>query len=199
MRVFVLRARRAPVSADRFLAQVGGAAHVEIIAHTLQNALFLSKTHYPEVVVHVVLESSRDFSRTVTVDSEKLGDTGGFHEAALLRLVADALERGEKLGKEERVAVTAGVDVCAISFERLVARLAKDHPLYLLDRKGSDVRETSLAPDPCFILTDHVPMQNKSLGTLRRLGAQSISLGPRMLFASQCVVLLHNELDRRAM
>ncbi|HCD5132662.1 TPA: tRNA (pseudouridine(54)-N(1))-methyltransferase TrmY, partial [Vibrio parahaemolyticus] len=30
-----------------------------------------------------------------------------------------------------------------------------------------------------------------------RLGTEKISLGPKMLFASQCVVLIHNELDIR--
>ena len=31
---------------------------------------------------------------------------------------------------------------------------------------------------------------------LLRLGAEPISVGPKMLFASQCITLVHNELDR---
>jgi tRNA (pseudouridine54-N1)-methyltransferase len=42
-----------------------------------------------------------------------------------------------------------------------------------------------------------MPMPKKSFGTLERLGAEEISLGSTMLFASQCVLLLHNELDYR--
>jgi tRNA (pseudouridine54-N1)-methyltransferase len=40
-------------------------------------------------------------------------------------------------------------------------------------------------------------MPKTSFNTLKRLGAEKISLGPRMLFASQCVVLIHNALDLR--
>jgi tRNA (pseudouridine54-N1)-methyltransferase len=40
-----------------------------------------------------------------------------------------------------------------------------------------------------------MPMPKKSLNTLDRLGAEDISLGSTMLFASQCVVLIHHELD----
>ncbi|RYZ71345.1 MAG: tRNA (pseudouridine(54)-N(1))-methyltransferase TrmY, partial [Lysobacteraceae bacterium] len=37
----------------------------------------------------------------------------------------------------------------------------------------------------------------KTFGSLERLGAEKIALGSKMLFASQCVVLIHHELDLR--
>ena len=40
-------------------------------------------------------------------------------------------------------------------------------------------------------------MPRKTFNSLERLGAKKITLGPRMLFASQCVVLIHHELDQR--
>jgi len=197
MRILVLRARKAPVAARRFRAAVGADAHVEVIAHTLINALFYSRGHHDDVVIHVVLESSADYARTVAIDARELESTGGFHEAAMVHLVADALERSGALAKEELREVAPGVSVSAVGFERLVTRLAAEHPLYLLDRKGSDLRHTPIEADPCFILTDHLPMPRKSLNTLHRLNAQSVSVGPKVLFASQCIVLIHNELDRR--
>ena len=54
-----------------------------------------------------------------------------------------------------------------------------------------------LVPLPCFLLTDHIPMPRKVLPSLERMGAKKISLGPTMLFASQCVVLIHHALDQR--
>ena len=41
-------------------------------------------------------------------------------------------------------------------------------------------------------------MPKKILPSLERLGARKLSLGGTMLFASQCVVLIHHELDQRA-
>ena len=40
-------------------------------------------------------------------------------------------------------------------------------------------------------------MPKKVLPSLERMGARMLSLGPTMLFASQCVVLIHHELDQR--
>jgi tRNA (pseudouridine54-N1)-methyltransferase len=58
------------------------------------------------------------------------------------------------------------------------------------------MRDKTFTGSPCFLLTDHLPMPKKTFHSLGRLGAEKISLGPVMLFASQCVVLIHNELDR---
>ncbi|RZA11373.1 MAG: tRNA (pseudouridine(54)-N(1))-methyltransferase TrmY, partial [Lysobacteraceae bacterium] len=84
-----------------------------------------------------------------------------------------------------------------IAFERLVQELAADHQLFVMDRKGSPIREQAFEDKPCFLLTDHIPMPKKSFNSLERLGARKITLGSKMLFASQCVVLIHHELDQR--
>lgn len=76
-----------------------------------------------------------------------------------------------------------------------MGELAEDYQLYMLDKKGDFIRDIELAVNPCFLLTDHMPMPKKSFNSLKRLGAEKISLGPKMLFASQCIVLIHNELD----
>ena len=68
--------------------------------------------------------------------------------------------------------------------------------IHLLDRKGDDIREIDLAEDAVFILTDHIPMPPKQAKSLVNRGARAISLGPKMLHASQCVVLIQNEYDR---
>jgi len=75
--------------------------------------------------------------------------------------------------------------------------LAEDHPLFVMDRKGTPIHEQAIAGNPCFLLTDHIPMPKNTFHTLERLGAKKIALGSKMLFASQCVVLIHHELDQR--
>ena len=75
--------------------------------------------------------------------------------------------------------------------------LAEDHQLYVMDPKGTSIREQAFEGNPCFLLTDHIPMPKKTFHSLERLGAKKISLGSKMLFASQCVVLIHHELDHR--
>jgi tRNA (pseudouridine54-N1)-methyltransferase len=195
MRAFVLRARSAPTDSRQLLAAVGQGSHSEVLAHTLMNAIFVAQSHRSDVVVFLVLESTRDFSRTIRFDAGKITRIGGFHEQALLNKVATALDASQGMGKDEERPVEPGISVRTTSFEKLVAELAQDFQLYMMDKKGTFIRERQFEENVCFLLTDHIPMPKKSFNSLRRLGAHFISLGPRMLFASQCVVLIHNELD----
>lgn len=197
MRTFVLRARAAPTDSARLLASVGQEAHVEILAHTLMNAIFVAQSHRPDVVVYLVLESTADFSRSICFEANAMHEIGGFDEASLLGKIAKALDASRGMGKEESRPVESGVTVRTISFEKLVKELAEDHALYVMDPKGKPIREQAIAGKACFLLTDHIPMPAKTFNTLDRLGTTRISLGRTMLFASQCVVLIHHALDER--
>ena len=66
----------------------------------------------------------------------------------------------------------------------------------LLEQR-TPIGEQVFADRPCFLLTDHIPMPKKAIPGLERMGATKITLGPTMLFASQCVVLIHHALDQR--
>ena len=195
MRTFVLRARAAPTDSRLLLAEVGGDAHAEVLAHTLMNAIFVAQSHRADVVVHLVLESTRDYSRAIRFEANAMTGIGGFHEVALLAKVATALDASRGMGKDESRAVEPGITVRTTAFERLVQELAADHALFVMDPKGTPIRQQAFNGNPCFLLTDHIPMPKKVWPSLERLGAKKISLGPTMLFASQCVVLIHHALD----
>lgn len=197
MRTFVLRARAAPTDSQKLLASIGKEAHAEILAHTLMNAVFVAQSHRADVRVYLVLESTQDFSRTICFDVNAMHEIGGFDERALLGKVAKALDASRGMGKEETRTVESGVTVRTLSFERLVQELAQDNQLFVMDRKGTSIREQTFEANPCFLLTDHIPMPKNTFHTLERLGTKKLSLGSKMLFASQCVVLLHHELDQR--
>ena len=199
MRTFVLRARAAPTDSQKLLTSVGKDAHTEILAHTLMNAMFVAQSHRAGVVVYLVLESTQDYSRTLRFEVSAMRDIGGFDERALLGKIAKALDVSRGMGKEEERPVETGVSVRTISFERLVQELAADHQLYVMDRKGSPIRQEAFTGNPCFLLTDHIPMPKKTFHSLERLGAKKLALGSRMLFASQCVVLIHHELDTQGL
>ena len=196
MRTFVLRARAAPTDSQKLLASVGKEAHTEILAHTLMNTIFVAQSHRADVVVYLVLESTQDFSRTICFDVNAMHEIGGFDERALLGKVAKALDVSKGMGKEETRPVESGVSVRTVSFERLVQELADDHQLFVMDRKGTSIREQMFQGSPCFLLTDHIPMPKKTFHSLERLGAKKITLGSKMLFASQCVMVIHHELDQ---
>lgn len=195
MRAFVVRARAASTDKETFLASVGSESHVEILAHVLMNAIFTAQSHRDDVDVYLVLESTQDFSRTIRFQSSQLINIGGFHEKALIEKIAGGLDKSVGMGKEQLREVESGISVETISFEKLVQRLADSYQLYLLDKKGEEARVVDFPNNVCFLLTDHIPMPKKSWNSLKRLNTEKISLGPKMLFASQCITLINNELD----
>lgn len=195
MREFLIRARSAPVDPVRFRRSVGEGPHVEYLAQIIVSALLVSKGHRSDTRLSLVLEGSSDFSRTVTFDGAHLGSLPGWHESAMLDVVAGVLARARGLGKAERVESIGGISVSTVSFEASVRD--GQVPLYLLDRRGTDIRDVELPENARFVLTDHIPMPKKTINYLRRLGARPVSLGPTMLHAAQCVTLIHNELDRQ--
>lgn len=196
MREFIIRARKAPVDAGRFLGSVGKGAHVEFLAQIMINALFISKGHREDTCLTLVLEDSPDFSRAITIAGNTFGSLPGLNEDALLHTCASALRAAENLGKEQSIVCDNGIIVRTISFERLVKEKTETCPVYMLDRKGTDIRQTAIPTDPVFLLTDHIPMPKKTFKSLARQGVQKLSLGPVMLHASQCISVIHNELDR---
>jgi tRNA (pseudouridine54-N1)-methyltransferase len=196
LREFIVRARKAPIDPDRFMAAVGTGAHVEYLAHMVVNALFISKGHRDDTLLTLVLEDSPDFSRAISISGDSLGNLQGMNEDAILKVCSESLRAGIGLAKEATVTSENGLQVTAISFEHLVKTRVIDRQVYMLDRKGEDIRETDLAEDAVFLLTDHIPMPKKTFKSLARQGVKKLSLGPVMLHASQCISVIHNEMDR---
>lgn len=193
---FLLRAHSAPVAPQAFLNAAGTGAHVEFLAQILINTLFVSKGHRAEDSLTLVLEGTGDFSRALRIRGDALGSIRSMSEEGCLELIADALEAGKNLGKEQEAVADSGIVVATVSFERLVKSRLESTAVFLLDKKGDDIRGVDLPADACFVLTDHVPLPKKLGKSFVRQGARPISLGPVMLHASQCVVLVQNEFDR---
>jgi tRNA (pseudouridine54-N1)-methyltransferase len=197
MRIFVLRARKGTIRADKVFSQVGLREHFEIIAHTLANAFYFSNGMRTDVEVYVVLDSTPDFPRTLKFSSNNGLSFPGFHEHAILEVVSSALARGNKVTKSGIQIIEPGIEICGFGFDTLMKGLQKDNPVYLLDKKGEDIRSINFEQQGVFLLSDHLPMPKNSIKGLERRGLIRLSLGRKMLFASQCVVLVHNELDRQ--
>jgi tRNA (pseudouridine54-N1)-methyltransferase len=195
-REFILRARRAPTTPDFSLDELGGDRHLEIVAHCVVNALFLSRQVRPRTVVQLVMDGPAAPPKTVRLESDSLGSLDGLDERSIWRLLQRALAAGRGLGLGEEVEVAAGVFVAKQSFEQLVRDRCAAGPLYYLRPGGTDIRALELAVPARFVFTDHLAMPRKSDRFLERLGARPLSVGPSMLFASQCIAVVHNELDR---
>ena len=198
MRTFIIKARKGTTRWEKVRSQIGSKEHFEVVAHSVINAFFISSDFRMDVEVYIVLDSSEDFPRTIKLSSNDGLSIAGFHEEAIVALVETALKQSRGLQKSETITVAPGIQVSGFGFEKLVGKLMETRPLYLLDRKGSDIRTTTLKDNPVFILSDHLAMPKKTIAGLKRHGLHTISVGQKLLFASQCVVLINHELDRLA-
>lgn len=196
MRTFILRARKVSTRWERIQSAIGGKEHIEVIAHAVMNAFFISNSFRTDVEFYIVLDSSEDFPRTIQLIAEDGLSIAGFHEAAILDLIKHALKNSSDLQKDETRTIAPGIKIHGFGFEKLTKTLLETRPVFLLDRKGDDIKMIAWPENPVFILSDHLPMPKNSVSGLKRKGLKTLSLGKKMLFASQCVVLLHYELDR---
>jgi tRNA (pseudouridine54-N1)-methyltransferase len=174
---------------------MGAKEHFEVVAHTAINAFFISSDFRQDVELYIVLDSSEDFPRTIKLSSNEGLSLTGFHEEAIVSLVEQALKNSQGLQKNKTCTTAPGVAVLGFGLDTLINQLIETRPLYVLDKKGANYKTITLKPNPVFILSDHLVMPKKTLKSLKRRGLEAISLGKTMLFASQCVVLLHHEMD----
>ena len=196
MRDFILRARKGPSTSEFSLDALPKMCHLEIVAHCVANAVFYSLNLRSSVRIHIVLDGPSDPPKIVRIESDRLGSLDGFDEKALTGVLREALKAGEGLLLHQERESRRGVFVAKRSFESLVRQQAAIGPMFVLQKRARDIRELEFSNTSTFVFSDHLSMPKKTDKFLLRLGAVSISVGPKMLFASQCITLVHNELDR---
>ena len=69
--------------------------------------------------------------------------------------------------------------------------------VFILDKRGEDIRSIDIGKNPVFILGDHDGIPKQELKRLKKMDIKKISVGNEMYFASQTMTIVQNELDRR--
>ncbi|MBS3075697.1 hypothetical protein J4429_04525 [Candidatus Pacearchaeota archaeon] len=69
--------------------------------------------------------------------------------------------------------------------------------IFLLDKKGEDIRKIEIGKNPVFILGDHEGIPKDEMRKLKRMDIKKVSVGDEIYFASQTMTIVQNELDRR--
>jgi tRNA (pseudouridine54-N1)-methyltransferase len=80
----------------------------------------------------------------------------------------------------------------------LIEELASEGTFfYILDEKGQAISDVELKEDSVFILGDHLGMPRTEEEFVARFEHEKISLGSISYLASQCITMLHYELDKK--
>jgi tRNA (pseudouridine54-N1)-methyltransferase len=112
--------------------------------------------------------------------------------------IADLIKKTlYKYREGEKREVFPGVTIEKKSFLKVIEELMQeDKEIFILDKRGDDLREAEIPENSVFILGDQDGLPFKEMKRLKKT-CNLVSVGPKTYFASQTVAVLNNELDRR--
>ncbi len=190
MKHFIYFSSSAATSGKALSGDLMKAGRMDIAIHSLIQGVFLSKSFREDVTFHFVFYGMPDPPKHIEIQVKDESSISKKDVASLIKKLLYKCKEGEK--RE----IVPGCFVEKKSFLKVVEELAKKNQIFILDKKGEDLREVDIKKDCVFILGDHEGLPKKELKRLKKT-ATSVSIGPKTYFASQTIVIVNNELDRR--
>jgi len=191
MKHFIYFSQSAQTSGNFNVNELMKAGRMDIVIHSIIQALFLSKSHRDDVKVHLVFYGQPDPPKHIEIQIKEGLDISKKDMGNLIKKILYKYKEGKK------TEVFPGCFVEKKSFLHVVEELAEDgKQVFVLDKKGKDLRELKIESNPVFILGDHEGIPKKELKRLKEMTVP-VSIGNKVYFASQVVAIVNNELDRR--
>ncbi len=201
MRHFVYFSRTAVTTGNFNSAELMKAGRMDIALHVIISSFFLSHSVREDVKLHLVFYGMPDPPKHIEITLEKEKgipsqdqrerlDISKKDLASLIKKILYKYKPGQK------TEVFPGCFVEKKSLLNVVEELQKENEVFILDKKGKDIRESKVQDNCVFILGDHKGLPAKELKRLKKI-ATPVSIGNKMYFASQVVAIVNNELDRR--
>lgn len=182
-------AASAPGFSHKDLSGTGG--RIDILARCLPAAFLVSHGLRPDVELYTLHLGPPAAPKAVRLRSSELKHLNPDERTSAL-LLEKALA-AQTTGPVWAPA-TPGVSVAKLGLAELLAEIRA--PLVLLHEEGDDVAKATLPADALFVLGDHLGFTPDEERALAERAVARVSLGPVSLQADQCVVVLHNHLDR---
>lgn len=196
MREFIYYSKSAVTAGNEIGSDLMKAGRIDIVCQIVIQAFFVSHEMRKDVKLHLVFDGSPYGNRHLVFD---FGDVSEDDVAISKKDVAGLIKRMLYKCSEDNdklVEVFPGCSIERKSFVGVVNELDKQGKnVYLLDKKGEDVRDLKLKGDEVFIIGDQDGFPDDKKKFLKKI--DKVSVGPKMLFASQTLCILHNEIDRQ--
>jgi len=189
MKQFILYARKAVTSPDFSLDDLpGSGGRMDLVARCVCSALWISHDLRRDSCIHVVACGSPNPPVVISFYGNRLRGVSP-DERNIAAWIKKTLARKRK---------NPGINIRKLSFQQLVEELASEGNIfYVLHEKGRDIVRVKLKADPVFILGDHIGLPRKEEKFVERFEYEQISLGTISYLASQCITVLHYELDKK--
>ncbi len=196
MRYFVITGHKAVSTGDFKLDDIaGGAGRLDIMARCVNSAFFLSHDLRKDVELYLVLMGGEDPPKTIIFKGDELRYLNP-DERSTAALMRNALLKKVQPGEEAKS--SPGVYVTRMSFADVLERFSKVGKMVYLKEDGMDCREYDFPENPVFVLGDNRDLTEEEEALLLSYLPDSINIGPLSLHADHCMIIVHNEADRRS-
>lgn len=196
MKRFIVLGHRAYTTGDFKLDDIcGGAGRLDNLVRCVNSAFFLSHDLRKDSEIYLVLEGGSDAPKTVRFYGPEMKYLNP-DERSTASLIRNALLK--KLNGKDEVRSTPGVYISRMSFEDVMDKLSELCTFVYLREDGTDVREYDFPKEPCYILGDDRDPTEEEEEIMNRYPYDRICLGPLSYHSNHCMVIVLNEMDRRA-
>jgi len=189
MRHFIYFSANAATSGKALSGDLMKAGRMDIAIHSIIQGLFLSHDFRKNTVFHLIFYGMPDPPKHIEMQIKDETQISKKNVAKIIQKILYKYKEGER--KE----ILPGCFVEKKSFLNIVGDLIKKgSSVFILDKKGKDIRKIKFKDNPVFIVGDHNGLPKKELKRLKKI-ATSVSIGNKMYFASQTIAVVNNELD----
>jgi len=187
----VLYARKAVTSPDFSLDDLpGSGGRMDLVARCVCSALWISHGLRRDACIHIAAYGRPNPPVVISFYGDKLRNVSP-DERNIASWIKISLASKRK---NPGIAVRRG-----LSFQKLIEELASSgNFFYILHEDGVPVEDVDLKADAVFVLGDHLGIPRKEEKFVERFPHEKISLGNISYLASQCITIIHYELDRRS-
>lgn len=166
------------------------AGRMDIAIHSFIQGVFLSHGFRKDVKFHFVFYGMPDPPKHIEIEMNEDLHLSKKGVGNLIKKILYKYKPGFK------TKVFPGCFIEKKSLLNVVQELEKENEIFILDKKGEDIRKSRISENCVFILGDHEGVSIKEMKRLKK-SAKAVSIGPRVYFASQTIAVVNNELDRR--
>ncbi len=190
MKFFIIIGHKAATAPFSLNDLPGAAGRIDILCRCVNAALFLSHDLRRDVRVYLILKGEPNPPKLIRFDGSGVRYLNP-DERSAASLIRKALEKSVQGFWTES---TPGVSIRKGELGDLLGELNKR--IIYLREDGEDIRGKEFE-DPLFVLGDHLGMTEEEEKLIGGYEHEIVSVGPLSLHADHCIVLLHNEMDRR--
>jgi tRNA (pseudouridine54-N1)-methyltransferase len=191
MRHFIYFSQSARTSGNFNPDKLMDAGRMDIAIHSFIQGVFLSHGFRKDMKFHFIFYGMPDPPKHIEIQVKDDLEISKKDVGNLIRKILYKYKPGQK------TEVLPGCFIEKKSFFNLIEELQEEgNEIFLLDKKGEDIRKAKIPKNCVFILGDQEGLPKKEIKRLKDT-ASLVSVGDRIYFASQTVAVVNNELDYR--